>query len=64
VAGREIAIFGTGKSGIARLSEDLKDFLESLEIEIIAESTEQAIESYNQAKKQDKKAVAFLHLTC
>jgi len=60
----EIIIFGTGKSGIARLSQELKDFLESLGIKIIVEPTEQAIESYNQAKKQDKKVIAFLHLTC
>ena len=60
----EIIIFGTGKSGIAKLSEELKDFLEGLGIEIIVESTEQATENYNQAKKQDKKVTAFLHLTC
>jgi hypothetical protein len=60
----EIVIFGTGKSGIARLSEDLKDFLESLGIEIIVEPTGQAVESYNQAKKGNKKVIAFLHLTC
>jgi len=60
----EIVIFGTGKSGIAKVSEDSKDFLESLGIEIIVQPTEQAIESYNQAQKQDKKVVAFLHLTC
>ena len=60
----EIVIFGTGKSGIAKLSEDLKDFLKNLGIEIIAEPTEQAVESYNQAKKQGKEVVAFLHLTC
>ena len=60
----EIIIFGTGKSGIAEVSKDLKDFLKSLEIKIIVEPTGQAVESYNQAKKQGKEVVVFLHLTC
>ncbi len=60
----EIVIFGTGKSGIAKLSKDLKDFLESSGIQIIVQPTEQAVDSYNQAREQDKKTVAFLHLTC
>ena len=60
----EIVIFGTGKQGLAKVSEDTKDFLKSLKIEMISGSTDQAVEEYNQAKKQDKKVVAFLHLTC
>jgi len=60
----KVAIFGTGKWGIAKLSRELRDFLEDLEIEIIVKPTNKAIEDYNQAKKQGKKVIAFLHLTC
>ena len=60
----EVVIFGTGKQGIAKPSKELEDFLGDLSIEMIVEPTDQAIENYNQAKKQDKKVVAFLHLTC
>lgn len=60
----KIVIFGTGKWGLAKLDRELKDFLEDLEIEIIIEPTDRAIEGYNQVKKKGKKVVAFLHLTC
>jgi len=60
----KVVIFGTRKWGIAQLSKELRDFLEELEIEIIIESTDKAIENYNQAKKKGKKVIAFLHLTC
>jgi len=60
----EVVIFGTGKQGIAKSSQELEDFFEGLGVEMIVEPTDQAIENYNQAKKQGKKVVAFLHLTC
>jgi len=60
----EIVILGTGKQGLAKVSEDAKDFLKSLKIEMISETTGQAVEIYNQIKKEDRKVVAFLHLTC
>ncbi len=60
----ETVIFGTGEQGIAKLSEELEDFLGGLGIEMIIESTDKAIENYNQVKKEGKKVVAFLHLTC
>ena len=46
------------------MSEDIKNFLKSLDIQIISEPTDKAVESYNQAKKEDKKVMCFLHLTC
>ena len=57
-------IFGTGEQGIAKLSKELRDFFKDLEIEIIVEPTDKAIENYNKTKKKGKKVVAFLHLTC
>lgn len=60
----EIAIFGTGEYGVAQITKDLKDFFQNKGIELIAEPTDQAIKDYNQAKKQGRGAVAFLHLTC
>ena len=60
----EIVIFGTGKQGIAKLSKELRDFFGGLGVEMIVEPTDRAVESYNQAQKEGKKVVAFLHLTC
>jgi len=60
----EIVILGTGEQGLAKVSEDAKDFLKSLKIEMISKPTDQAVEIYNQVKKENRKVVAFLHLTC
>ena len=60
----EIIIFGTGEGGIAKLSKELEDFLENLGIKLVVERTGQAVKDYNRAKKEDKKVIAFLHLTC
>ena len=60
----EIIIFGTGEQGLAKISIDIEDFLKDLKIEIISETTSQAVKTYNGLKEQNKKVIAFLHLTC
>ena len=56
----EIIVFGTGGEGLAKIAEDVDD----LEIKVISEPTTEAVKIYNQLKKENKKVVAFLHLTC
>lgn len=60
----EIVIFGTGKYGVAEITEELKNFLQNKGVKLIIGPTDQAIKEYNQAKKQSKKVVGFFHLTC
>ena len=60
----EIIVFGTGKSGLAKVSDELKIFIESGGIKLIIVPTDKAVEEYNEMKQEGKKVVAFLHLTC
>lgn len=60
----EIIIFGTGKSGLAKLSDGLKVFIESGGFKLIIVPTDQAVQEYNEMNQENKKVVAFLHLTC
>lgn len=60
----EIIIFGTGKSGLAKVSDELKVFIKSGGIKLIIVLTDQAVQEYNEMKQEGKKVVAFLHLTC
>lgn len=60
----EVVVFGTGKSGFAKLTDELQSFIQDKGIELIIFPTDQAVQEYNEMKHEDKKVVAFLHLTC
>ncbi len=54
---------GTGYSGLLRVLPETKDYLKSKGIELIAERTSKACETYNRLSKS-RRVVAALHLTC
>ena len=60
----EIIIFGTGKSGLAKVSDELKTFIKSRGIKLVIVPTAHAVQEYNEMNQENKKVVAFLHLTC
>lgn len=58
-------IFGTGESGIMKVAEETRKFLEASDIQIIIEPTKKACEVYNKLSDEEKKStIAVLHLTC
>ncbi len=57
-------IFGTGKYGVAKLTEKLTNFLKNCGVDLLAIPTDEAVKKYNQIKKQSGEVVAFFHLTC
>jgi hypothetical protein len=59
----DLIIIGTGYSGVMRISEDVKKFLKSKEIDVIIEKTPEAVDAYNKIF-ETKKTIACLHLTC
>lgn len=59
----EVLVVGTGSSGLVRIPEETRERIESEGIELIAEPTERACETFNRLSKS-KKVVAALHLTC
>jgi len=60
----EIIVFGTGQSGMAKLSQRAKEFLKEKNIEIVEEPTEKAIEIFNEYSTKNKKVAGLFHLTC
>lgn len=59
----EVLVIGTGYSGVMRVSDEVKKFLEDLGMKVIIEPTKKACDSYNRLFKE-KGVVAALHLTC
>ena len=56
-------IFGTGYSGVAKVPEETKEYLEKLGIEVIIEPTKKACEIFNKLSEKQG-VIAALHLTC
>jgi len=59
----EVLVVGTGASGVMDVPEETRAHIKSKGIELIAEPTEKACETFNRLSKS-KKVVAALHLTC
>ena len=57
-------VVGTGKFGILKVNDSVKDYLESRKINLHAEPTDKAIKIYNRLVLIEKKVVGAFHLTC
>ena len=59
----EVLVVGTGNSGLMKIPPETADFIKSKGIELIAQPTTDACQTYNKLSKS-KKVIACLHLTC
>ena len=59
----EVFVVGTGISGMMRVLDETRRLLESQAIQLVAQSTDEACQTYNQLSVS-KRVVAALHLTC
>lgn len=59
----EILIVGQGASGRMHVTPEAKKALQAASIELMAQPTEQACQTYNQMREQ-RRVAAALHLTC
>ena len=59
----EVLVVGTGYSGLMRVPHETRKYVESEGIELIAQNTAEACETFNRLVKS-RKVVAALHLTC
>ena len=59
----EVLVIGTGAEGLVEVLPETKRYLEERGIELIAQVTGEACQTYNQLCSSGK-AVAALHLTC
>jgi hypothetical protein len=64
-------IIGTGESGVAKVSERVKQEIKSKGIELIVDLTEQATKTFNIINEESKgeegkqrKVIGLFHLTC
>lgn len=59
----DVLVVGTGYSGLMRVLPETEKYLKSNGIELIAQSTREACETFNRLVKS-KRVMAALHLTC
>jgi len=59
----EVLVIGSGYSGLMKVPQDVKDYVNSRNIELVVENTRQACQTYNRLC-QSRKVVAAFHLTC
>ncbi len=60
----EIVIIGTGKFGVMRVSDDVRQYLDNHGIEYFIQSSGKAVEIYNEKRDVMSKVVGAFHLTC
>jgi hypothetical protein len=58
-----LLLVGTGRWGMMRIPQEIRDFLASLDIVLVAEDTEKACETFNRIAGENQ-VVFALHLTC
>ena len=59
----EVLVVGTGYSGLMTVPPEIRKYVESEGIELIAQKTAEACKTFNRLVKS-RKVVAALHLTC
>jgi|Deesub1362A_J573_1020465.scaffolds.fasta_scaffold00017_27 hypothetical protein len=60
----EVVVFGTGYSGIMKVSRPVMDELNQRKIEVIQQPTGQAVKTFNDLVDKGKRVVLAAHLTC
>jgi hypothetical protein len=57
-------IIGSGKFGLMKLSDSLRQHLEGIGIQVIVERSKTAVKTYNKMYADGKNAAGGFHLTC
>src|SRR3989344_8609816 len=67
----ESIVIGTGASGMAKVTEEAKKFIEGRGIKLFIDPTEQAVKTFNVRKEESReeegrmeKVIGLFHLTC
>ena len=61
----EVLVVGQGKFGMMKISNELKQLLNRLKVELRADKTARAVEIYNELwEKAGRKVIGAFHLTC
>lgn len=57
-------IFGIGFSGVMEVSDEAKEYLKKLGVEVIIKPTKKACDDFNKLSSENENVIAALHLTC
>lgn len=64
----QIIVIGTGAYGMAKVTQNLKEFLAKRKINLIVDTTGEAVKTFNilteKEENKGKTIVGFFHLTC
>jgi len=60
----EMLVVGTGYSGLMKVSHEVEEALRSSGIELIAQPTKQACQTFNELLTSGRSVVAAFHITC
>lgn len=60
----EIIVIGTGYNGLVKVLHEVGDFLKTHGIELIAQPTPEAYQTFNKLLKSNKRVAGAFHLTC
>ncbi|MEM3536351.1 MAG: Mth938-like domain-containing protein [Candidatus Bathyarchaeia archaeon] len=60
----EVLVVGTGYNGLMKVSSEVEDALKVHGITLIAQSTEEACQTFNKLLKANKRVAGAFHLTC
>jgi len=60
----KVLVVGTGYYGIMKISPAVENTLQSQEIELIAQPTKEACQTFNKLLKSNRPLVGAFHLTC
>jgi hypothetical protein len=67
----ELIVMGTGESGMAKLTEECREFITERGIELVADRTGEAVKTFNiilqdsmEEEGKQKKVIGLFHLTC
>ena len=61
-SGPAVIIFGTGQSGMMKVSEEVREYCSSHNIKLVVEKTDVAVRLFDEENSEDK--VGGFHLTC
>lgn len=67
----EIIVIGTGETGLAKVTDEAKNFILSKGIKLIIDKTEEAVKTYSvicedseEEEGEQEKVIGLFHLTC
>lgn len=60
----EVLVVGTGYYGLVKISPEVENTLKAHEIELVAQPTKGAYQTFNKILESDKRVIGAFHLTC